>query len=95
MTSCCSDSRTSRSSSSMPRGLHRNLNLVLQVMEITDRIVVCLNLMDEAKRHGIAIDHERLVPRTRRAGRVHQRPLRPGTVAIGRHHSWRGDGRDT
>ncbi len=40
--------------------LHRNLNLVLQVMEITDRVVVCLNLMDEAQRHGITIDHQRL-----------------------------------
>jgi ferrous iron transport protein B len=36
--------------------LERNLNLVLQVMEITDRTVVCLNLMDEAKRHGIEIE---------------------------------------
>ncbi len=36
--------------------LERNLNLVLQVLEITDRAVVCLNLMDEAKRHDISID---------------------------------------
>jgi ferrous iron transport protein B len=36
--------------------LERNLNLVLQVLEITDRVVVFLNLMDEAKRHGIGID---------------------------------------
>ena len=36
--------------------LERNLNLVLQVLEITDRAVVCLNLMDEAKRHNIEID---------------------------------------
>lgn len=36
--------------------LERNLNLLLQVLEITDRVVVCLNLMDEARRHGIAID---------------------------------------
>ena len=36
--------------------LERNLNLALQVMEITDRVVVCLNLMDEAKRHGLTID---------------------------------------
>jgi ferrous iron transport protein B len=36
--------------------LERNLNLVLQVLEITDRAVVCLNLMDEAKRHGMEID---------------------------------------
>lgn len=36
--------------------LERNLNLVLQVLEITDRAVVCLNLMDEAQRHNISID---------------------------------------
>ncbi len=40
--------------------LERNLNLALQVMEITDRVVVCLNLMDEAKRHGLQIDERRL-----------------------------------
>ncbi len=40
--------------------LERNLNLVLQVLEITDHAVVCLNLMDEAKRHGITVDHRRL-----------------------------------
>ncbi len=36
--------------------LERNLNLVLQVLAITDRVVVCLNLMDEARRHGIPVD---------------------------------------
>lgn len=40
--------------------LERNLNLVLQVLEITDRAVVCLNLLDEARRHGITIDHDKL-----------------------------------
>jgi len=40
--------------------LERNLNLALQVLEITDRVVVCLNLMDEAERHGQEIDAERL-----------------------------------
>jgi Fe2+ transport system protein B len=40
--------------------LERNLNLVLQVLEITDRVVVCLNLMDEARRHNLEIDHRRL-----------------------------------
>ena len=40
--------------------LERNLNLVLQVLEITDRAVVCLNLMDEARRKGIAVDHTEL-----------------------------------
>ena len=36
--------------------LERNLNLVLQVLEITDRAVLCVNLMDEARRHNIAVD---------------------------------------
>ena len=36
--------------------LERNLNLVLQVMEITDRIVIAVNLMDEAKRKGLEVD---------------------------------------
>jgi ferrous iron transport protein B len=40
--------------------LERNLNLVLQVLEITDRVVVCLNLMDEANRHGLIVDDRRL-----------------------------------
>jgi Fe2+ transport system protein B len=40
--------------------VERNLNLVLQVLEITDRVVVCLNLMDEARRHGLEIDDRTL-----------------------------------
>lgn len=40
--------------------LERNLNLALQVLEITDRVVICLNLMDEAKRHGVDVDERRL-----------------------------------
>ena len=36
--------------------LERNLNLVLQVLEITPRAVVCVNLLDEAARKGIQID---------------------------------------
>ena len=36
--------------------LERNLNLVLQVLEITDRVVVCVNLMDEAGRKGLEVD---------------------------------------
>ena len=35
--------------------LERNLNLVLQVLEITDRVVVAVNLMDEARRKGITV----------------------------------------
>lgn len=40
--------------------LERNLNLVLQVAEITDRMVVCLNLMDEARRNHLNVDERRL-----------------------------------
>jgi len=40
--------------------LVRNLNLVLQVLEITDRAVLCLNLMDEARRNNIVIDDRQL-----------------------------------
>ena len=36
--------------------LKRNLNLLLKTMEISDRVVLCLNLTDEAKRKGIMID---------------------------------------
>ena len=36
--------------------LERNLNLVLQILEITDKAVLCLNLMDEAKRNKVDID---------------------------------------
>ena len=57
--------------------LERNLNLVLQILEITDRAVVCLNLMDEAKRHGMTVDERQLardlgvpvVPTSARYGR--------------------------
>ena len=36
--------------------LERNLNLVLQVLEITDKVVLAVNLMDEARRKGIEVD---------------------------------------
>ena len=36
--------------------LERNLNLVLQTLEISSRVVVCVNLMDEAKRKDIWLD---------------------------------------
>jgi len=36
--------------------LERNLNLVIQVLEITDKVVVAVNLMDEARRKGIEVD---------------------------------------
>lgn len=40
--------------------LERNLNLVLQILEVTDRVVVCLNLMDEARRRGLQVDDRSL-----------------------------------
>ena len=40
--------------------IERNLNMVLQVLEITDKAVLCLNLIDEAKRHNITIDDRAL-----------------------------------
>lgn len=36
--------------------LERNLNLVLQVLEITHQVVVAVNLMDEARRKGLEVD---------------------------------------
>ena len=36
--------------------LERNMNLVLQTLEISGRALVCVNLMDEAKRKGISLD---------------------------------------
>ncbi|MDF2564430.1 MAG: ferrous iron transporter FeoB [Massilibacillus sp.] len=40
--------------------LERNLNLALQIMNITSKVVVCVNLLDEAKRKGIEVDLKRL-----------------------------------
>jgi len=40
--------------------LERNLNLVLQILEITDRAVVALNLIDEARRANLTIDERAL-----------------------------------
>jgi Fe2+ transport system protein B len=56
--------------------LERNLNLVLQVLEITSQVVLCVNLMDEARRHGLMLDERALgrdlgvpvVPAAARAG---------------------------
>lgn len=40
--------------------LERSLNLVLQTMEIISNVVVCVNLMDEAKKKKIHIDLKKL-----------------------------------
>jgi len=36
--------------------MERNLNLVFQILEMTPKVVVCVNLMDEANRKGIQVD---------------------------------------
>lgn len=40
--------------------IERNLNLVLQTIEITPKTIVCVNLLDEAKKKNITIDLEAL-----------------------------------
>lgn len=40
--------------------LERNLGLALQILEITDRAVVALNLIDEARRNGLTISERAL-----------------------------------
>lgn len=40
--------------------LERNLCLLLQIIEVTPKTVLCLNLIDEAKKKGILIDSKRL-----------------------------------
>ena len=40
--------------------LERNLNLVNQIMEINSNIILCVNLLDEAKKKGIKIDLNKL-----------------------------------
>ena len=40
--------------------LERNLNIVLQVLEVTNKVVICINLIDEAKKKGIEIDYQKL-----------------------------------
>jgi len=43
--------------------LERNLNLVLQILEITNKAVLCLNLMDEAKRNHVEVNTRALAKR--------------------------------
>ena len=40
--------------------LARSLSLLFSVISITPRVLVCLNLMDEAKRRGIYVDAKKL-----------------------------------
>ncbi len=38
--------------------LERNLNLALQILQITDNVILAVNLMDEAEKNGVQIDFE-------------------------------------
>ncbi len=40
--------------------LERNLNLAFQVMELTNKVILCINLVDEAEKKGITIDKDNL-----------------------------------
>lgn len=40
--------------------IERNLNLLFQVMELTDNVILCLNLLDEANKKGIKINKNKL-----------------------------------
>ena len=40
--------------------LERNLNLFYQISEITEKVILCVNLIDEAKKQGISIDERKL-----------------------------------
>lgn len=40
--------------------IERNLNLTLQILEITGKVVIALNLVDEAERKGIEVNHHQL-----------------------------------
>ena len=40
--------------------LERNLNLVLQVLQLTSRVVVCVNLLDEARKKNISVNLDKL-----------------------------------
>ncbi len=43
--------------------LERNFSLVLQILEVQPNVVVCINLMDEARKKGIQIDFDQLQKR--------------------------------
>ena len=40
--------------------IERNLNLAFQVMELTNNVILCLNLLDEATKKGITINKDKL-----------------------------------
>jgi GTPase len=71
--------------------LERNLNLILQVLEVTSKVVLAVNLMDEATRKGIEVDVRTLskdlgipaVPVTARTGEGVQALLASVAAIIG------------
>ena len=40
--------------------LERNMNLALQILEITPNVILCINLIDEAEKKGIFVDTQAL-----------------------------------
>lgn len=40
--------------------LNRGLSLALQILQLTPRVVLCVNLMDQADKHGISLDEKKL-----------------------------------
>ena len=60
--------------------LERNLNLVMQVMEITDRVVLCVNLMDEARKKAHPHRPYKAVRGAWDSGSRDQRPQRQGAA---------------
>ncbi len=40
--------------------LERNLNLLLQILELTPRVILCLNLVDEVTKKGLQVDKAKL-----------------------------------
>lgn len=40
--------------------LERNLNILLQILEVTNKVILCVNMMDEAKKKNIIVDTNKL-----------------------------------
>ena len=82
--------------------LERNLYLALQIIELSRPVLVALNMMDEAARQGLEIDHEVLgrelgatvVPVVARKGegldelRVQPRPLEADSASSDPGRAW-------
>ena len=75
--------------------MERNLNLILQVLQITRRAVLCLNLMDEARANSLEIDVRNLardlgvpvVPCSARSGEGIPELIREISIMAGRPDS--------